>query len=130
MILESVFGLSLVLNVSLESQIPTAGRGIAWGQPSVIERQAELLPAIARATECILRRIADDPRYSAALRPGEINDLIANSLRGCARPLRALIDTYDRMYGPGSGEAFLLGPFLDVLPSAVVHQVKARRSSQ
>ena len=130
MILESVFGLSLVLNVSLESQIPAAGRGIAWGQPSVIERQAELLPAIARATDCILRRIADDPRYSAALRPGEINDLIANSLRGCARPLRALIDTYDRKYGPGSGEAFLLGPFLDVLPSAVVHQVKARRSSQ
>src|SRR3569832_1432610 len=82
MILESVFGLSLVLNVSLESQIPAAGRGIAWGQPTVIERQAELLPAIARATDCILRRIADDPRYRAALRPGEISDLIANSLRG------------------------------------------------
>jgi hypothetical protein len=33
------------------------------------------------------------------------------------------------MYGPGSGEAFLLGPFLDVLPSAVVRQVKARTPS-
>ena len=34
---------------------------------------------------------------------------------------------------PGSGEAFLLGPFLDVLPSAVVRQVKVenrRRTDQ
>ena len=126
MILESVFGLSLVLNVSLESKVPAAGHVIAWSQPSVVERQAELPPAIARATDCILRRIGDDPRYRADLRPGEINDLIADSLRGCARPLRALIETHDRMYGPGSGESFLLGPFLDVLPSAVVHQVRAR----
>ena len=126
MILESVYGLSLVLNVSLESKVPASGLVFAWSQPSVVERQAELLPAIARATDCILRRIGDDPRYRADLRPGEINDLIADSLRGCARPLRALIETHDRMYGPGSGESFLLGPFLDVLPSAVVHQVRAR----
>jgi hypothetical protein len=126
MILESVFGLSLVLNVSLESKVSAAGKSIVWSQPSVIERQAQLLPAIARATDCILRRIGDDPRYQADLRPGEIDDLIADSLRGCARPLRTLIEMHDRMYGPGSGEAFLLGPFLDVLPSAVVRQVKVR----
>jgi hypothetical protein len=30
------------------------------------------------------------------------------------------------MYGAGSGEAFLLGPYLDVLPAAVVGQVKAK----
>ena len=30
------------------------------------------------------------------------------------------------MYGDGSGEAFLLGPYLDVLPAAVVKQVKAK----
>ena len=129
MILESVFGLSLVFNVSLESKVPAAGTSIAWTQPSVIERQAEVLPAIARATDCILRRIGDDPRYRADLRPGEVNDLIADSLRSCARPVRTLIETHDRMYGPGSGEAFLLGPFLDVLPSAVVRQVKARTPS-
>lgn len=129
MILESVFGLSLVLNVSLESQTPARRHSLAWSELSVAERQVKLLPAIARATDCILRRIGDDPRYRTDLRPGEINDLIADSLRGCARPLQALIETHDRMYGPGSGEAFLLGPFLDVLPSAVVRQVKARTRS-
>jgi hypothetical protein len=130
MILESVFGLSLVLNVSLESQAPATSKSIVWSQPSVVERQARLLPVIARATDCILRRIAGDPRYRPDLRPDEVNDLIADSLRGCARPLRTLIETHDRMYGAGSGEAFLLGPYLDVLPSAVVRQVKARSQAR
>ena len=79
--------------------------------------------------QLLIGRSGDDPRYRADLRPGEVNDLIADSLRSCARPLRTLIETHDRMYGPGSGEAFLLGPFLDVLPSAVVRQVKARTPS-
>ena len=30
------------------------------------------------------------------------------------------------MYGDGSGEAFLLGPYLDVLPAAVINQVRAK----
>jgi hypothetical protein len=126
MILESVFGLSLVLNVSLDTEIPHRQQPPAWSQLSVAARQAKLLPLIARATDCILRRIADDPRYRADLRPGELNDLIADSLRGCAPPLRAMIDMHDRLYGLGSGEAFLLGPYLDVLPSAVVRQVRMK----
>jgi hypothetical protein len=125
MILESVFALSLVLNVSLDSEIPRRPNP-GWGQLSVAERQAKLLPLVARATDCILRRIAGDPRYRADLRPDEINDLIADSLRGCARPLRAMIDMHDRLYGAGSGEAFLLGPYLDVLPSAIGRQVQMK----
>ena len=35
-----------------------------------------------------------------------------------------MIDAHDRMYGTGSGEAFLLGPYLDVLPAAVIKQVR------
>jgi hypothetical protein len=31
------------------------------------------------------------------------------------------------MYGHGSGEAFLIGPYLDVLPAAVVRQVRVKR---
>jgi hypothetical protein len=41
-----------------------------------------------------------------------------------------MMDAHDRMYGYGSGEAFLLGPYLDVLPSAVVKQVKAREPAR
>ena len=126
MILESLFGLSLVLNVSLDTQIPASTGNVGWSRFSVAERQAKLLPLVSRATDCILRRIAADPRYRTDLRPDEIDDLIAGSLRGCARPLKAMIDAHDRLYGAGSGEAFLLGPYLDVLPAAVVRQVKMK----
>jgi hypothetical protein len=125
MILETLFGLSLVMNVSLDAQVPTADPA-AWMQMSVRQKDAALLPLVQRATECIVRRVSADPRYQAELRPDEINDLIVDSIAACQRPVRAMINAHDRMYGDGSGEAFLLGPYLDVLPSAVVRQVKVK----
>lgn len=126
MILESLFGLSLVLNVSLESQIPPPATTAGWMQLSVRQKEAALLPLVQRATACIVRKVSADPRYTADMRPGDVNDLIVDSIAACARPVRAMIDAHDRMYGDGSGEAFLLGPYLDVLPSTVVKQVKVR----
>jgi hypothetical protein len=126
MILESIFGLSLVLNVSLDTQTPTATDPANWLRMSVQRKDATLLPLVRRATDCVVRKVTADPRYRADMRPGDINDLIVDSIGACARPVRAMIDAHDRMYGNGSGEAFLLGPYLDVLPSAVVKQVKVR----
>ena len=125
MILESLFGLSLVLNVSLDADLPAANPA-AWMQLSVRQKDAALLPLVQRATDCIVRKASADPRYSADMRPDEFNDLIVDSITACARPVRAMIDAHDRMYGDGSGEAFLLGPYLDVLPAAVVKQVKVK----
>jgi hypothetical protein len=125
MILETLFGVSLVMNVSLDTQVPAADPA-AWMQMSVRQKDAALLPLVQRATECIVRRVSADPRYQAELRPDEINDLIVDSIATCQRPVRAMIDAHDRMYGYGSGEAFLLGPYLDVLPSAVVRQVRVK----
>jgi hypothetical protein len=127
MILESLFGLSLVMNVSLDTATPSANPA-AWMQMSVRQKDAALLPLVRRATDCIVRKVSADPRYSAQLRPDEFNDLIVDLIAGCAKPVRAMIDAHDRMYGDGSGEAFLLGPYLDVLPAAVVRQVRVRTS--
>jgi len=126
MILEAMFGLSLMLNVSLDTQTPTPSDPTDWLQMSVRQRDAALLPLVRRATACVIRKVARDPRYSATMRPADINDLIVDSIAACGRPVRAMIDAHDRMYGRGSGEAFLLGPYLDVLPSAVVNQVKIK----
>jgi hypothetical protein len=126
MILKSLFGLSLVLTVSLDSKIPPPSDPADWLQPSVRQKDAALLPLVRRATECVVRKVAANPRYNHDLRPDEINDLIVDSVAACARPVRAMMDAHDRMYGSGSGEAFLLGPYLDVLPAAVVKQVKVR----
>jgi hypothetical protein len=126
MILEAMVGLSLVLNVSLDSQTPPTPNPAGWPQLSVRQKDAALLPLVRRATDCILRKVASDSRYSGDMHPGNMNDLIVDSIAACGRSVRAMIDAHDRMYGSGSGEAFLLGPYLDVLPSAVVQQVKVR----
>jgi hypothetical protein len=126
MILETLFGMSLVLNVSLENQMALTSDPPSWLQMSVRQKDASLLPLVRQATDCVVRKVVADPRYSADMRAGDINDLIVDSISACARPVRAMIDAHDRMYGIGSGEAFLLGPYLDVLPSAVVRQVKVK----
>ena len=50
---------------------------------------------------------------------GDLGDLIVESMPRCTAQVRAMIDAYDRDFGNGEGEAFFLGPYLDVLPSAV-----------
>jgi hypothetical protein len=126
MILESFFGLSLVVNVSLDSKIPPTTDAASWQQLSEPHRQAALLPLIQRATDCIVRAVSSSPDFREDIRPAEINDLIVDSIESCSRPVRAMIDAHDRLFGLGSGEAFLLGPYLDVLPSAVIKQVKVK----
>jgi hypothetical protein len=126
MILEAMVGLSLVLNVSLDTEIPTTPSPAAWLHMSASQKDAALLPLVRTATDCIIRKVESDPRFSTAMRPDEVNDLIVDSIASCAKPVRAMMDAHDSMYGKGSGEAFLLGPYLDVLPSAVVTQVKVK----
>jgi hypothetical protein len=131
MILESLFGLSLLVNVSLENtRLAAAADPAPWLEMSVRQKDAALLPLVRRATDCIVRKAVSDPRYRADLRPDDVNDLIVDSIAACERPVRAMIDAHDRMYGDGSGEAFLLGPYLDVLPAALVKQVRVRAPSR
>ena len=113
------------MQVSLDTPAPAADPA-AWMQMSVRQKDAALLPLVQRATECILRNASADPRYKSEMRTAEINDLIVDSIAACRRPVRAMIDAHDRMYGYGSGEAFLLGPYLDVLPAAMVKHVRVR----
>ena len=42
----------------------------------------------------------------------------------CLAPVHAMIDAYDRSFGEGSGEQFFMGPYLDVLPDAVLTRIK------
>jgi len=121
MIVESLVGLSLVLNVSLESRTAFTAAPLAIPELSTRQKETSLLPVIQRATDCIVHQVFADPRYGSA-QPAEVNDLIIDSIPACAAPVRAMIEAHDKLYGRGSGEAFLLGPYLDVLPSAIIKQ--------
>ena len=88
---------------------------------SVQEKIAATEPLVRSATECIVHAVITDPRYG---KNDALGDLIVASMPSCRTSVRAMIDAYDRYYGEGTGEAFFTGPYLDVLPRAVVAGAK------
>ncbi|MBI5113757.1 MAG: hypothetical protein HZA68_17455 [Rhodovulum sp.] len=73
---------------------------------------------VTATTDCIVRAIAADPRFKQASAGAMIGELIVDSMPACAATVREMIDAWDASFGDGSGEAFFMGPFLDVLPAA------------
>jgi hypothetical protein len=82
---------------------------------SAQQKSAAVQPLVRSATECIARAVAVDPRFGTH----DLGDLIVESMQNCIGPVRAMIDAYDRYFGDGTGQAFFMGPYLDVLPAAV-----------
>jgi hypothetical protein len=95
------------------------------GEPGLSAQQkiAATEPLVRSATECIVRAVIADPRYGDKTSTA-LGDLIVDSVPSCLTPVHAMIDAYDRYYGEGSGEAFFMGPYLDVLPNAVLAGTK------
>ncbi|HET7679925.1 MAG TPA: hypothetical protein VFK79_07295 [Xanthobacteraceae bacterium] len=119
-----LFGLSLVVNAAFEPYQPQLEPEAARLQMSVQQKNAVIQPLLRTATDCIVRAVARDPKFQATLPPGDINELIVSSMEGCVEPMRAMIDAHDRLFGEGTGEAFFMGPYLEILPKAVTRQVK------
>jgi hypothetical protein len=119
MILAPLFGTALVVAVATGPlNDPTAAANQSAQQKSAATR-----PLVRSATECIIRAVVADHRYPVSA-PNELGDLIVASMPSCVAPVRAMIDAYDRYYGEGTGEAFFMGPYLDVLPQAVAQAGK------
>jgi hypothetical protein len=122
MIFHSLVSLSMMANVSLDMRAPLPDQtGL---QMPLREKSAVLLPLVRRATDCIVRKVKADPRYRSNAGADAINDLIVDSFAACRQPVQAMIDAHDRLFGGGSGAAFVHGPYLEVLPAAVIRQVK------
>jgi hypothetical protein len=85
---------------------------------SMQEKAAAIEPLVRSATQCIVRAVTASPHYQGRVGT-KIGDLIIGYTPVCLTPVRAMIDAYDRYYGDGTGEAFFMGPYLDVLPKAV-----------
>jgi len=89
---------------------------------SAQQKSAAMRPLVRSATECIARTVSADPRFGQ--RNADLGDLIVDSMPGCRAQVRAMIEAYDRYFGAGEGEAFFIGPYLDVLPTAVSDWVR------
>ena len=122
MILAPLAGVALIMSVATGPIVDPKGSTI---QLSVQQKNAAVQPLVRSATECIARTVSADTRFRSHAMP--LGDLIVESITSCVEPVRAMIDAYDRYYGDGTGEAFFMGPYLDVLPAAV-HKWAAERS--
>jgi len=115
-ILAALLGTALIIAVATDPLTDLT----ATPRPSAQERAAATEPLVRSATECIVHAVIADPRYAAAGPNARLGDLIVDSMPVCLAPVRAMIAAYDQYYGEGTGEAFFMGPYLDVLPKAVV----------
>jgi hypothetical protein len=123
MIVAPLLGAALVVAVATG---PSTGPG-AEADVSARQKMAATEPLVRSATDCIVRAVLADPRRSDQHdgRSGSaLGDLIVASVPSCVEPLHAMIEAYDRYYGEGAGEAFFMGPYLDVLPKAVMAATK------
>ncbi|HWW37208.1 MAG TPA: hypothetical protein VNZ23_18475 [Xanthobacteraceae bacterium] len=116
MIVAPLLGAALVVNVATS---PLTGPEASEANLTLQQKAAATEPLVRSATDCIVRAVMSDPRFGAEPHAA-VGDLIVESIRSCRTPVRAMIDAYDRYYGEGSGEAFFMGPYLDVLPKAVL----------
>jgi hypothetical protein len=115
MFLAPLAGAALVLSVATGPAVEPQGLP---AHMTAQQKNAATQPLVRSATECIARAVTGDPRFGKEA-PSDLGDLIAESIPACIRPVRAMIDGYDRYFGAGAGEAFFIGPYLDVLPTVV-----------
>jgi hypothetical protein len=88
---------------------------------SAQQKSTALQPLVNSATECIARAVAPSGALAVA---DNLGDLIVASMPSCIGPVRAMIHRYDDFFGDGTGEAFFMGPYLDVLPAAIMRWVR------
>lgn len=119
MLLAPLFGVTLVVAVATEP-LNNAGDPTHL---SMQEKMAVTEPLVRSATDCIVHAVIADPRYGYN-QSSQLGELIVNSMSACVKPVRAMIDAYDRYYGDGSGESFFMGPYLNVLPKAFTEGAK------
>jgi hypothetical protein len=115
MLLAPLAGAALAMSVATG---PAVDVQRSPAQITAQQKNAAMQPLVRSATECIARAVVGDPRFGKGV-PNNLGDLITDSMPACIRPVRAMIDGYDRYFGEGTGEAFFTGPYLDALPTMV-----------
>jgi hypothetical protein len=121
MIAAPFVGLSLLVSVATGPITDPTGPDTTL---SAQQKTTAMQPFLRTATECVAKAVAADPRFGERKSAGDFGDLIVESMPPCAQQMRAMIDAYDRYFGEGSGEAFFMGPYLDLLPKAVTKWVE------
>ncbi|QCI67854.1 hypothetical protein [Phreatobacter stygius] len=104
------------------STVVFAGAADAQGDA---DRRRQVLPFVRDATDCISRAAREDREFTRAVLAGNLPPLLARAKSRCIDQLAAMSIAHDRIYGPGSGGAFMRGPYEADLERAVRTRLKA-----
>jgi len=119
--MEAILLRSAVLATALASlSLPALARG------DLNERQKrkELLPAVQATTECLAQEILRSPTALSYARQNKWVETVESVPEACKAEGRNLIAEHDRLYGPGTGKAFVDGPYASDLPRALKARIR------
>src|SRR3954449_9221258 len=112
---------SAVFAVALVSfSLPTFARGRLSGG----RKWRELLPTVRATTECIAQGIVASPTALSHARQDNWLEAVKSMQGDCSDVGRTLVAEHDRLYGPGTGKAFVEGPYASDLPRALKTRIR------
>src|SRR4051794_8417998 len=98
----------------------------ARGGSSEARKWKELLPSVRATTDCLAHGIVASPRALEHARAENWREAVKIIHADCIPLGRTLIAEHDRLFGTGTGEQFVAGPYAADLPRAL----KARIGSE
>src|SRR3954466_10993655 len=107
---------SVVLMTALVSLALPA---LARGELSETQKRKALLPAVRATTECIAQEILRSPTALSYARQNKWFETVQSMPEACKAFGSTLIFEHDRLYGPGTGKAFVENPYASDLPRAL-----------
>jgi hypothetical protein len=112
---------SVVLATALVSLALPA---LARGELSERQKRKALLPALQATTECIAQEILRSPTALSYARQNKWSEAVQSMPEVCKAFGSTLIAEHDRLYGPGTGKAFVEGPYASDLPRALKARIR------
>ena len=97
---------------------------LARGEPNERQKRKELLPAIQATTECLAQEILRSPTALSYARQNKWVETVESVPEACKAEGSTLIAEHDRLYGPGTGKAFVDGPYASDLPRALKARIR------
>src|SRR3954449_3997667 len=97
---------------------------LARGEPTERQKRKELLPAIRATTESLAQEILRSPTALSYARQNKWSEAVQSMPEVCKAFGSTLIAEHDRLYGPGTGKAFVDGPYASDLPRALKARIR------
>src|SRR5215207_2928636 len=97
----------------------------ARGGQSDARKWKVLLPTVRATTDCIARGIAASPTALGYARQENWLEAIKNMPEECNHLGNRLVTEHDRLFGAGTGIAFVEGPYASDLPRAIKVRIGA-----